>query len=156
MLWTALKQPRILSERQKTKIIKSNNINLIKSIKKSIFLCIIFLYERFISCCLFAYWLKNRQTASWYFRNILISPPIYFFQFKFLIWFSGLLNRAIDSDIKVLKSRTFIFNACKWPRLAKKPKPSLKMNQLNQRITKFACLTHLWRKHKPKYWWNHS
>jgi hypothetical protein len=38
MLRTALKQPRILSERQKTKIIKSNNINLIKSIKKSIFI----------------------------------------------------------------------------------------------------------------------
>jgi hypothetical protein len=61
MLRTALKQPRILSEMQKTRIIKSNNINLTNSIKKSIFLCIIFLYEWFISCCLFAYWLKNRR-----------------------------------------------------------------------------------------------
>jgi hypothetical protein len=61
MLRTALKQPRIWSEMQKTRIIKSNNINLTNSIKKSIFLCIIFLYEWFISCCLFAYWLKNRR-----------------------------------------------------------------------------------------------
>jgi hypothetical protein len=30
----------------------------------------------------------------------------------------SLLNRAIDSDIKSFKSRTF--NSCKWPRLAKK------------------------------------
>jgi hypothetical protein len=61
MLRTALKQLRILSERQKTRMIKSNNINLTNSIKKSIFLCIIYLYERFIFCCLFAYWLKRRR-----------------------------------------------------------------------------------------------
>ena len=118
MLWTALKQPRILSERQKTKIIKSNNINLIKSIKKSIFLCIIFLYERFISCCLFAYWLKNRHTASWYFRNILISSPIYFFNLNSLISLSFKPRNWLGH--KSFKSHTF--NACKWPWLAKKNK----------------------------------
>jgi hypothetical protein len=55
---------------------------------------------------------------------------------------------------KSFKSHTF--NACKWPWLAKKTKPSLKINRLNQLITKLACLMQLWRKHKPKYWWNHS
>ena len=37
------------------------------------------------------------------------------FQFKFLLWLSGLLNCTIDSDS--FKSHTL--NACKWPRWAK-------------------------------------
>jgi hypothetical protein len=68
--------------------------------------------------------------ASWYFRTIHSLTDI-FFQFKFQLWFSGLLNHTIDSDIK---SRTF--NACKWPWLAKdktfSQNFSLKINRLNQ------------------------
>jgi hypothetical protein len=36
------------------------------------------------------------------------------FQLKIRFWFSRLLNRTIDSDIKVLNH--VFFNACKWPR----------------------------------------
>jgi hypothetical protein len=39
--------------------------------------------------------------VSWHFRNIFIPSPIVFFILK-SDWFSGLLNRTIDSDIKVL------------------------------------------------------
>jgi hypothetical protein len=60
-----------------------------------------------------------------------------------------------------LRHKTFklhTFNACKWPRLAKNKifsqNVSLKINRLNQLITKLACLMQHWRKRKPKYWWN--
>ena len=92
--------------------------------------------------------------ANWYFQNIFIPSPIFFFNlnsdfdfpsFKPCNWFGH----------KSFKSRTF--NACKWPKLAKNKifsqNFSLKINRLNQLITKLACLMQHWRKYKPKYWW---
>jgi hypothetical protein len=73
-------------------------------------------------------------------------------QFKFQHWLSGLLNRTIDSRHKSFKSR--IFNACKWSRWAKNLTAvhnfSLKINWLNQLITKLACLMQHRRKYKAK------
>ena len=95
----------------------------------------------------------DSQMASWYFRNIFILSQIYFFNSN--SDFSGLLNHAIDSGHKTFNQRTC--NTCKWPRLTKKQKLltifSLKINRLNQLITKLACLMQHWRKYKPKYWW---
>jgi hypothetical protein len=67
-------------------------------------------------------------------------------------------GREADSPevcrLKSFKSRTF--NVYKWPLLAKTKSVSqnfsLKINRLNQLITKLACLMQHWRKHKPKYW----
>jgi hypothetical protein len=77
-----------------------------------------------------------------------------FFQFKFRLWFSGFLpwgsKYHMTPDIKVK------ITYCKWPRLAKiktSQNVSLKINRLNQLITKLACLMQHWRKHKSKYWW---
>ena len=73
-------------------------------------------------------------------------------QFKFQHWLSGLLNRTIDSRHKSFKSR--IFNACKWSRWAKNLTAvhnfSLKINWLNQLITKLACLMQHQRKYEAK------
>ena len=95
-------------------------------------------------------------TASWYFRNIFIPSPIFFsiliptLIFRSFKWCNWLRHKSF-------KSRTCTFNACRWPWLAKNKTSSqnfsLKINRLNQLITKLACLMQYWQKYKPKYWW---
>ena len=74
------------------------------------------------------------------------------FHFKSRLWFSGLWNRTIDSDIKVLNHVLLMLASDLDKQKSKtfKQNFSLKMNRLNSLIIKLVCFMQHRRKYQAK------